>query len=513
MCLIFSKLKVQMKKPSDALFRLAKAMTPSEKRYFHQYARRHVIGGQNNYLALFQLLSKQEAYDEEALKEALPGPGQKGHFPVLKRQLYQLLLDCLGQYHRNAHPSERVKRKMQAAAILREKGLPGAARQELKSARKLISRYQLFLHLPELLHLEKGLLEREASRLAGTRELDRWAEEWREVLNTLGQEGRFAYYNLLLARRQYQKVSLSGEKEKAGLLEVIGSNDFRQGRNALSLQARMDYFRALATYHFMAGEPEQALGCNQALLGLLEENAFLRELYPSRYVAALNNFLIDNYQVKNWSAVEEGLAKLRRLPGQPAFARIKDLQQKIFEQGALLELNMLISRKKYEQAHQKASSTEEGLARFSARMPPHNHLIIQYLLAYIYFLNRDFNRSLGFLNGVLQGQQKGLLEELFRFARLLQLLLHYELGHDELLPYLIASTRRTHQAMLPAYEAENLLVDALRRLGNAAGRKDKKEILSALKEKIKTEALAGKEARFFEYLDIAHWAGKMQPDR
>ena len=75
MCLIFSKLKVQMKKPSDALFRLAKAMTPSEKRYFHQYARRHVIGGQNNYLALFQLLSKQEAYDEEALKEALPGPG------------------------------------------------------------------------------------------------------------------------------------------------------------------------------------------------------------------------------------------------------------------------------------------------------------------------------------------------------------------------------------------------------------------------------------------------------
>ncbi|MCO6490613.1 MAG: hypothetical protein J5I98_19515 [Phaeodactylibacter sp.] len=497
-----------MKKPSDALFRLAKAMTPSEKRYFHQYARRHVIGGQNNYLALFLLLSKQEAYDEEALKEALPGPAQKRHFPVLKRQLYQLLLDCLGQYHRNAHPAERAKRKIQAAAILREKGLPGEARQELKSARKLISSYQLFLHLPELLHLEKSLLEREASRLSGTRELDRWAEEWRETLDTLGQEGRFAYYNLLLAKRQFQKVSLADEKEKASILEIIGSDGFRQGRNARSLQARMDYFRALATYHFMAGEPEQALACNQALLNLLEENPFLRELYPSRYVAALNNFLIDNYQVKNWEAVEQGLAKLRSLPGQPAFARIKGLRQKIFEQGALLELNMLISRKKHGQARQKASSTEEGLARFSARMALHNRLTIQYLLAYIYFLNRDFSRSLDCLNAMLQSQQKGLLEELFRFARLLQLLLHHELGNDELLPYLIASARRAHQGLAPAYEAENLLFDVLRRLGNAAGRKEKKEIFFVLKEKIKAEGLAEKEARFFEYLDIAHWAGK-----
>ena len=495
-----------MKKPSDALFRLIKAMAPSEKRYFQQYAQRHVIGNRNNYLEMFQWLSGQEHYDENSIKEKLKGSGRDSHLPVLKRQLFELLLDCLGQYHRNAHPSEKIKRKIQAAGILKEKGLLTEAHRELKTARKAIHRYQLFIHLPELLQLEKSLLEQEVSRLPDIRRLNLWAEDWERSLDNLREEGRFAFYNLLMAKRHYQKVRLSDKKEDSPIVKIISSTEFTRGRESPSLLARMDYFRTLATYHFMAREPEAAYACNKAILDLLEEHPFLRELYPSRYVVALNNFLIDNFQLRNWQAVEEGLAKLRELPSRKTFKKLKGLKPKIFEQSTLLELNMLVSQKKYRQALTLAGPLETELSRFSSQIALHNKLTIQYLLAYTFFLNRKHNHSLSLLNEVLSAQRKGLMEELFRFARLLQLLLHYELGNYELLSYLISSVRRLHQDKQPVYQSESLILNTLHRLLNAADKKSKAHIFNSLRSSLEEGSLHVAESRFFEYLDILYWA-------
>ena len=59
-----------MKTVSDQLFRLIKSMTKSEKKYFHQFAQRHVKGQSNNYLRLFLAIEQQEVYDEARLKLA-----------------------------------------------------------------------------------------------------------------------------------------------------------------------------------------------------------------------------------------------------------------------------------------------------------------------------------------------------------------------------------------------------------------------------------------------------------
>ena len=47
-------------------------MTSSEKRSFKIFAKRHVIGGdQNNYVLLFDTLDKMSEYDEQKLKKEL----------------------------------------------------------------------------------------------------------------------------------------------------------------------------------------------------------------------------------------------------------------------------------------------------------------------------------------------------------------------------------------------------------------------------------------------------------
>ena len=56
--------------PKSDLHQLIHALTKSEKRFFQLYAKRHVIGEENNYAKLYKLIEVQKEYDEEKIKKA-----------------------------------------------------------------------------------------------------------------------------------------------------------------------------------------------------------------------------------------------------------------------------------------------------------------------------------------------------------------------------------------------------------------------------------------------------------
>ena len=58
---------------SEQLFSLVQALNKSEKRYFRAFAQRHVIGEQNLYERLFDVLLEMSAYDDAQLKRAFAG--------------------------------------------------------------------------------------------------------------------------------------------------------------------------------------------------------------------------------------------------------------------------------------------------------------------------------------------------------------------------------------------------------------------------------------------------------
>lgn len=497
-----------MKNPSTAVHQIIHSMTASEKRYFQQYAGRQAAGEPQQYLTLFQILCQQPVYDEAAAGRQMPGQPGKGHFAVVKRHLYQHLLDALSQYHRRNNPSERLKGKLHAAQILRDKGLFTLMEQELRTARKLLKQYQLNRHWPELLELERSLVEKGLSQISNPALVEQWRTDWEQGLEALQEEGRFAFFSLHIAHRHYQKIQLPGPEASIKLKELTESEAFMAGRNSPHLRSRMDYFRALSTYHFMQRQPQAALQANAELIQLFEANGFLIELYPQRYLAALHNFLIDLFQMRQWGMLDEGLQKLKALPSHPAFRKLRGVREKAFEQRATLELNMHLAKGAYSAAMAAIPEIEAGLRQYGRRIAPHNRQTLWYLMAYICFLESAPDRGLGLLNELLQARQKGVLEELNRFANLLQLLLHYELGNYELLPYLIASVRRQHQGLQPDYLSEQLLMECLRRLLNAADKERRREALNKLSEEIENQGLKKTEVRFFEYLDLKKWLKK-----
>ena len=62
-----------MKTPSNALFKLIRKMTPSEKRYFKRFGLLQQKKDENKYTLLFDAINEQTAYDEPALHVQFEG--------------------------------------------------------------------------------------------------------------------------------------------------------------------------------------------------------------------------------------------------------------------------------------------------------------------------------------------------------------------------------------------------------------------------------------------------------
>ena len=58
------------KQVAIALFDLVKSLNRREKAYFKKFASRHVIGEQNKYVDLFDVLGSMDEYDESLIEES-----------------------------------------------------------------------------------------------------------------------------------------------------------------------------------------------------------------------------------------------------------------------------------------------------------------------------------------------------------------------------------------------------------------------------------------------------------
>ena len=84
---------------SKELYELIQSLTKSEKRHFKLRSKQ--FGSTPEYVNLFDEISKQKSFDEEALIERLKPKGQHKNLAFRKKHLYALILDSLQDFHKN----------------------------------------------------------------------------------------------------------------------------------------------------------------------------------------------------------------------------------------------------------------------------------------------------------------------------------------------------------------------------------------------------------------------------
>lgn len=136
-------------------------MNGSEKRYFKISSQQHTIGKENNYQKLFDLIIKHQRQGwagEKLLKHDFVSKYGKLRFDLYKANLYKKLLSSLESFHNAKNIEVNLRSMLNQALILLQKGLSHQALSVLKKAKAKCKEHEKWYLLLEVLEMKRHVL-------------------------------------------------------------------------------------------------------------------------------------------------------------------------------------------------------------------------------------------------------------------------------------------------------------------------------------------------------------------
>ncbi len=484
------------KTSSDKLYKLIRALSPAEKRYFRLYVRGKTARD-SKYLQLFEGMAAMETLDEEALKNRVYNgtvvEGKK--YSELKAYLYELLLKCLQSFDEQHSVEYRLNQLLQGVSVLFKRGHYDDCRDLLHKAEKLADQYERFGHQLEIISWEK--------HLAYTRMDVDFLHKNLEQLHYREDHALEQLRNAADYRKAFFRVYTSIKREAmqrggdrlAQLRYSVQQTAFSDPHLATSHTARVHYYRTLNLYHYAMAEYTEFYETGRNLIALLESQPHFLKENIADYIAALSNLILSCGLLGKYREVEVALQKLRNLQ-----ALTEDDRQKIHRQYFTNRFVLCIYTGEFEQARQEMIHCQREAAEFD----PHHYETASFYFQYcvICFGCNDFSSALDYLNQWLNQPRSVDREDLQSLARMLSLILHFEMGNLVLLESLLRSATRFMQKKNRLFELERRFIHFMADLMRAANRSEQQPFL----QKMLTElhALPGAKS-LLQTLDLEAW--------
>ncbi|MEZ5042959.1 MAG: hypothetical protein R2828_23895 [Saprospiraceae bacterium] len=490
-----------MKTASNDLFQLIQSLSKQEKRYFKLHASRHVIGEQNKYVLLFDAIERQSYYDEVKLKEHFREEAFVHQFHVLKNYLYHLILDSLRNYH-ETKSGDKFYSWMRNARLLFDRGLFEQSEKALDKARKLAQEQEHFLQLLEvyrwehqMMHSQNKLDELETYVTQGIKEEFEVLEKYRNLLE-------FQALNDRVFIPYWRKGAIRNENEKQQLQALFERPLFQSPEGALSFYARYFYFNARFSFHYLLGQAEESYRHIRNLVNIFDSLApsQLKGRLVRNYVSALINLYSVQQQLGRFDEIPATLQKLRHIPTES-----KEQEEKLFIRSINLETDFYISTGQFRFGITQVAEAIQKLPGYLKNINKQQRLGLFYNLAYLYFGAQAYEKALDWINQLLQDPDLKTREDIHCFGRLLNLVIHYELGNDQLLEYIEKSTYRFLSTRKRLFKVESVMLKLMRRYPKWLSQEEKQQGFHELSLELEALRQDEFECKAFDYFNFTAW--------
>ena len=103
---------------------------------------------------------------------------------------------------------------------------------------------------------------------------------------------------------------------------------------------------------------------------------------------------------------------------------------------------------------------------------------------------------------IMNESKEDVVKDIFYFARVLNLLIHFELKNYDLLDSLLLSTPKYLKARRNLFKTELAIFRFLRKMLNAKDSKEKQDLQASFKAELAELSKLAEEARLFSYLGL-----------
>lgn len=495
-------------KPSGELFKLIKSLSKSEKRFFKLSS--SLQSGEKNYLKIFDFIEKQKDYDEEDLKEHFKKEKFIRHLPSEKNHLYKLILKSLRSFYSEHSVSSLLKQEIKNVEILYQKALYKECEKFVARAKEIAKEYEKFYYWFELISWEKKLLEEAYESGVFSINLDELVEEESMVIEKLRN---LAEYQII-----YSKINLlfrSGgfarnPKERAEVDHIADYHLIKGKNTAISTSAASMCYYIKGLCAATNRQYTDAFEFFNKTRTILDNNPKIKEDNAQRYLMTLSYLCQCYIENKNFHEALNLIQTIKGLAEEKGFSST-DIEVKIFTQSVNLKMKLYQTQGEFQKGVDLIKSIEEKQDILGDKINKEQEILIAYNNAYNCFGIGEYKKALAYINVVLNDNETNLRQDIYGFARIFNLILHYELENYDFLEYIIKSTNRFLSKYERSLQVEGILIKYLRKLSKTMSANDKDAIFTELGKEIHALMTNEDERVLMEYFNLEAWVnGKVQ---
>ena len=487
-----------MKSKND-LFRLIRSLSKSEKRYFKLFSTVYVSREKSNYIQLFDAIEKQKEYNEEEIITAFSKENFTNRFPVAKDYLYRLILKSLRLYNIEKSAETQVRAYLDDIRILYEKGLYPQCKEILEKAGQIADRNELFPEIIQVISWTKRILADDVKSGIPNEDLDKILNREIQVLE---KQKNFSEYQNLSFKMVFffaHNGFVRNKKDIEFLNNIQSHVLLKKEDSALSFRAQDLFFHINGGYHGLKGEFEKAYTYLTKEIELWEKHPEKIHDFTMRYIGVLGNYL-DNISHDRIHEMPEAIEKLKKIT--PHSHQVETKRFTVLYENLL---SYHIKKGNYSEGLKLIPEIEEGLKTYRGEINKQRELNFYLLIFNLHFGECQYSKALKWLNNILNTREDSTREDIHCFAKIISLIVHYELGNTELLDSLIRSTYRYLSQRKKLYKGETFVIEYIKKLLRAAGNADPIQSFIELRDKLVSLQEDPFERVVFYYFNFIVW--------
>jgi hypothetical protein len=490
------------KQQTDHLIQLISSLTKGEKRSFRLFVNRDTSNSEKLFMLLFDHIDKYGEYNEEAILKRIPRI-KKSQLSNLKRNLYDQILLSLRNMYRHSSESMSIRELIDYAKILYDRGMYKPSLAMLEKAKKLSLSADENLAALSVVNLERHI---ESQHITGS--MFGKAEEIIDYSNRLLQKvniyNELSNFSLMLYGFYLQYGYVKDIKDYRFVSEYFQSHLPKVELDQLDFQETVLYHQSYVWYYNMIQDFPNYYRHAQSWVDTFHKQPNHLSTYTSLYLKGIHNLLNSLFMVQRYDRFKPVYDKLITYKeNQQLLSNLnnRSLWTLFYYIHGINEIYLTAD---YKNGVAYVDELEVIISENKFNWDLHRILVFYYKMACVYFGADRLDKCIFYLNKITNNYYPDFRNDIQCFARILNLIAHFELGNNILVSYQVKSVYRFLLKTEDLQEVQKEILKFLRKTPKMS-EKDIVHEFQKLKDKLVVLKNDNYERRPFLYLDIISW--------
>lgn len=481
---------------SSDLFELIRSLSKAEKAAFKIYVRRGDTQSPM-YLKLFDLVEKRKAYDEKKTIQLLKI--EPIRFPELKHYLYNLVLKSLNDFYSGQSVKYKLREYLNIINILLERGLYDQCSKQIRKAKALAAKFEQHSFLIELHDFELTIFN--ATQYVGVEEtrIKEINQQIETSLKLLKLSKDYSIATDLAFLRTYRSGGFRNINEAKAIIRLYDENN-PKSKPSLPFDTMLTYYSFLDRYYHDMRDYKNGYEAMKKAIHLIESNPHQIAERPRSYAAAISNMINHLLHLRKFNEIPTYIKKLSeaKAPNErvKAFILFKVLS---------FEMQLCMQTGNFVKGILFVDQLEDIFSRKSA-LNAQTELLLYYYSVILCIGAEDYGKANYFLRKILDGNYSGIRVDVYCFAKILSLIVNFELNNRDYLEYAVKSVYRFLTKRKRLYKFESIVLEFIhRKIPKVRSIMDQTEAFGKLREKLLKLKNDPFEKEAFNYFDFISW--------